>query len=509
MISFLVKWDNPEIDTIAVPENYSTIQEAIDNAEENSIIHVMSGTYNENLTITKTLSLIGENKYITIIDGGNNGTGILVQADKVTIQGFTVKNGDSATPYYYMDASNTDGIHLLHVKYCNVSDNIVEYSGHGIWLYGSSNNYVIGNNCTNNWDGIKLDQSYNNKITSNKLETNRYGIRLSSSENNYLRNNSLKENKDAIIISEDSFTNNVDSSNRLNNKPVYYWVNQSDKTVPTDAAIVILVGCNNITIQGTNLENNHYGIILSYTQNSTITNNQIKNNYYGAWLYYSNYTEIIQNNIQESGYAGAINSYFSFKNNISRNNIRDNFYGIKLTHSSYNNIIENQMEYNSNEVLAIFDGCKHNRILENTIASNRGGIWFQYPTSYSEYYYSNFNLISRNIIDSNSDWGILLQPTIQNTFSENNITNNGKGVHLNAILNEFYRNNFVNNTIQVEPHGVAIWNVASQGNYWSDYSGIDNNNDGIGDTPYVINESNQDKYPLLNPINISEILEMS
>jgi parallel beta-helix repeat protein len=114
-----------------------------------------------------------------------------------------------------------------------------------------------------------------------------------------------------------------------------------------------------------------------------------------------------------------------------------------------------------------------------------------------------------NIIDSNSDWGILLQPTIQNTFTENNITNNGKGVHLNAILNEFYRNNFVNNTIQVEPNGVAIWNVGSQGNYWSDYSGIDNNNDEIGDTPYIINESNQDKYPLMNPINISEILGIS
>ena len=167
------------------------------------------------------------------------------------------------------------------------------------------------------------------------------------------------------------------------------------------------------------------------------------------------------------------------------------------------------MEYNSNEVIAIFDGCKHNRILENVIASKGGGIWFQYPTSYSEYYYSNFNLISRNIIDSNSDWGILLQPTIQNTFTENNITNNGKGVHLNAILNEFYRNNFVNNTIQVEPNGVAIWNVGSQGNYWSDYSGIDNNNDEIGDTPYIINESNQDKYPLMNPINISEILGIS
>jgi parallel beta-helix repeat protein len=486
--------------TIIVPENYSTIQEAIDNAEENGIIYVMNGTYNENLTIKKSLSLIGENSHTTIIDGENNGTGILVQADNVTIQGFTVKNGDSPTPYHYTTASNTHGIHLLHVENCNISNNVVEYSGHGIWLYGSSNNYVFGNNCSNNWDGIKLDLSYNNQIIDNKLETNRFGMRLSSSTNNYLRNNYLNENKDSLLISG-SFLNDVDSSNRLNNKPIYFWVNQSDKTIPTDAGIVILVNCNKITIENLTLENDYYGIILSYTQNTTIMNNQIKDNYYGIWLYYSNYTQITQNELEDNGYVGAIHSHFSSNNNISNNNFRNNFYGLKLIHSSFNNISENQIETTRNEAIAIFDSCKYNNIKENNIVNNRGGIWFQNPTSHTEEKYSNYNIIVGNNIDSNTDWGILLQPTIQNTFTENNIANNGKGVHLNSIekSNEFYLNNFVNNTIQVEHYGVATWNKVSKGNYWDDYTGVDDNQDGKGDTPYIIDENNQDSYPLINP----------
>jgi len=43
----------------------------------------------------------------------------------------------------------------------------------------------------------------------------------------------------------------------------------------------------------------------------------------------------------------------------------------------------------------------------------------------------------------------------------------------------------------------------SLGNYWSDYSGVDANHDGIGDTPYMIGGKLQDNYPLMAPFNMS------
>ena len=81
--------------TLIVPENYKTIQEAVNAANPGDTIYVKAGIYYENITVDKPISLIGENNTTTIIDGNHTGIRITVTADNVRIQGFTVRNGEA------------------------------------------------------------------------------------------------------------------------------------------------------------------------------------------------------------------------------------------------------------------------------------------------------------------------------------------------------------------------------------------------------------------------------
>jgi parallel beta-helix repeat protein len=111
--------------------------------------------------------------------------------------------------------------------------------------------------------------------------------------------------------------------------------------------------------------------------------------------------------------------------------------------------------------------------------------------------------------------GILLYGASNNSVSGNNITANKYiGIYLDeSSNNRIFHNNILvlNNTAQVEvDRALNIWDngYPSGGNYWSEYNGTDiysgayqnqTGSDGIGDTPYVINENNRDNYPLMNP----------
>jgi len=124
---------------------------------------------------------------------------------------------------------------------------------------------------------------------------------------------------------------------------------------------------------------------------------------------------------------------------------------------------------------------------------------------------SSHNIISGNNV-TNNERGICLGSSSNNSVVENNITDNYRGIWLSSSSsNGIYHNNFVNNTYQIDTTGSTNdWDdgYPSGGNYWSDYNGTDfysghyqnmTRSDGIGDTPYLIDVSNQDNYPLMKP----------
>jgi nitrous oxidase accessory protein len=171
-------------------------------------------------------------------------------------------------------------------------------------------------------------------------------------------------------------------------------------------------------------------------------------------------------------------------NEISHNKITNNNDGIHFELSSDNVISDNIISSNNN---GIFLGMSGDMISGNTITNNNNGIYL---------FWSRSNVISSNIISSNNN-GIYLHSSWSNVISSNIISSNNNGIILGSDSgnNIIYHNNF-DNTHQVEIESSNLWDYNNEGNYWSDYNGTDDNQDGIGETPYIIDDNNRDNYPL-------------
>ena len=93
------------------------------------------------------------------------------------------------------------------------------------------------------------------------------------------------------------------------------------------------------------------------------------------------------------------------------------------------------------------------------------------------------------------------------TLTGNTLLSNGGGVFAWGVFNlRIFCNDFIDNnqSVDISRYLESVFfhnDTLGMGNYWSDYDGIDENEDGIGDTPYVIESTGQDDYPLMAPVN--------
>jgi len=217
-------------------------------------------------------------------------------------------------------------------------------------------------------------------------------------------------------------------------------------------------------------------------------------------------------NVEIKAFYIGIGFYWSSNNTIFRNNITANIiWGIDLYYSSNNSISENNIVADetcqSGNVGMHLQGSSNNNIAGNNITNTDIGIYL---------YYSSKSSIYGNCITANDWYGLALDYSSNNNIVGNNITNNANGIIFSESSNNtIYHNNFIDNTRQVFnwPFGTPSINTwddgyPSGGNYWSDYTSVDEKNgpnqdkqgsDGIGDTHYVIDANNQDRYPFMNP----------
>ncbi|MCW4029436.1 MAG: right-handed parallel beta-helix repeat-containing protein [Candidatus Bathyarchaeota archaeon] len=473
---------------------------------------------------------------------------VVIERDGITLEGngHTIRGNGGSIGVWLQDKSNVTIQNL----------NIVNFT-HGIrfshyapyWRSGQNPNFTISCsvescNITGNDYGISLYFASNCSVLGNYIANSTYGVDLSGS-NNVFRLNRIEENKYNFVESAE-YINDVDSSNKINSKPVYYWINQHNQIVPDDAGMVVLKNCSEIRVQNLSFSNSRCGISLYNTNNSVLIGNKLAQNYKGLELWRSHNNSIIYNHITNATFDG-IEIYHSENTTIAHNLIANNENGIYHRAEAKNEVISDNLIIN-NKHSGILGGSDYSKITHNFVVDNGGGITvgsacqvtrnnitrnsasgiiFRSNNLITDNYISKNqiglmtnngqgNIITQNSIIENDDWGSRFQGETENNliYYNNFILNNGS--ELQASIKGYWV--FDLSTISEEDHpppqhvagAYNSWDNGTVGNYWSNYhllypyaQAVENQS--FSNEPYVIDDNNKDNYPLLRPIKFNTI----
>ncbi len=452
----------------------------------------------------------------------NNGRGIgLTRTYDCTITSNTVNN-------------NSDGISLSRSDHCTATNNTCTANSNGIYLSDYSHNYTIMNNtCSNNNYGIRLKESNDGTIMNNNCSSNNnYGIYLRDTSNCTIKNNNCPLNNNGIYLARSSVctiknntcsSNNnyaiylrdtsnctiknntmyecginlyafnlgngleywnshtVETSNTVNGKPVYYYKNLADFTVPSGAGQVILANCTRIRVEDQNCSNGSTGILLGSCSGIVMVNNSCSSNiYYGINLQDSSNCTI-KNNSCENNVEG-IKLQDSSNCRIEHNSCDNNDKGIILQDSSSCTIEHNSCD-NNTEGINLQDSS-YCVVQNNTCKNNTKGIRF---------YDSNVCILTSNTFSWNNK-GVYLSRSDNNTLTKNTISENSVGIYLqqSAKDNTAHSGNIYNNSeygINATENSGFVINATN--NWWGDDFGPyhpKSNTKGKGDniTDYVL-----------------------
>jgi parallel beta-helix repeat protein len=514
----------------------------------------LSADYNSvienNITENKEFGiwLDGFHNSISANNIANNGEGIGVWPNSMYngIGGNSITNNSCGIDFDEATDNSVSGNNITANKYAGIE-----------LAYSSSNNIISGNTFTG--DGLSVQDSYKNSVENNTVN----GKPLVYLEG--AANYSLNDAGQVILVNCDSIrvenlnlsnasvgaqlwqTNNtIISGNDLTaNNYCGIWLSSSSNDSISGNSVaakskfgIWLYSSFNGSISGNNVTDNDYGIYLTGSFSNYIIGNNVTANNYGVRLDYSSSNSLAGNNMIND--SDGIDLYDSSNNNsISGNKITaNNNAGVELDSSSSNSVRGNAF---TDCGLSVLDSYKNS--VENNTVNGKPLVYLEGVTDLSvgdagqvilvncesirvenlnlsrtsigvQLWETNNTIITGNNITANSQSGIYISSSNNNTISRNNIANNTKGIVVDSSSsNEIYHNNFINNTSQVSIYyyyssSVNAWDdgYPSGGNYWSDpnnediYSGPNQNvtgSDGIGDTVYYVDYSNVDHFPLM------------
>jgi len=370
--------------TIVVPDDYPTIQQAVDNASDSDTIFVRSGTYPENIRIDKDLTLEGEDRDTTAIDGEGSGDCIRISSADVNISEFTIKNAGSGNDGVYAYSSNLnlnnatisncgdDAINFYSGKSLTLRDSIFENCGGGL-IYDYYGGYVTGNATIerniirdNSGSGLEIRISSGKSVINdnqiiNSTGTSSDGIYCSSNEVT-MENNTVKNSgADGIYLSAGNAALTNTSIDTAGNDGLHAY-------------------CQNLTINPpfTIKSARRYGI-FAYKTGLNLNNATISNCGNDAICFRDGKSLTLRDSILENCEGGLIYDYYgkyaTGNATIERNIIRDNSgSGLEIRLSSGKGAVINDNQI-INSTGTSSDGiyCSGNEVtMENNTVKNSG-----------------------------------------------------------------------------------------------------------------------------------------
>ncbi|ATU08082.1 lectin like domain-containing protein [Methanohalophilus portucalensis] len=291
--------------------DFKLIQDAVDAASPGDTIIVEPGNYTERVSFRKD--------YLTLKSSTGNSEDVRI-----------------TSPVSYSIIQNVFN-NAVFIMADNITLQDIKVTGgfYGFLAYYSNNCNIINCTFTDNGLGMVLEQSNNNQINNCTFTKNRAGLQLSNSADNYLENNSINDNS-FYTFGMDSNPNFVDTSNTVDGKPIYSLVGKSDIVIDStsDAALVHLFDCTNITIEDLESRDQKHGIYLYNTTDTHIRNYTSIQNHYGIYLDRSRDNILSNSTVNDSSKIGIYLTDSS--NNLVYNNYFHNSKNIHISADSLN-----------------------------------------------------------------------------------------------------------------------------------------------------------------------------
>lgn len=445
--------------------DYTSIQDAIDNATDGDTILVYDGTYNENLIINKSIRLIGNGSSVCHLNNSFFEYGIIITHDDVLVQGLNIRSiiggnivGCDAVRLHDItmieplagitisdvsnlslsqitisdglfglaiqngvDVSITDceinrsyfGIYVSNITNLTVSNNTLDSSSMAMIIMEMQEGLIQNNRILNASDaGFYVESCDSLNLEGNEIESSIEGVYLHQSSNISMRNNSMQDGG-LLLMGDEDFnhdSHDIDLSNTVNGQPLLYLADQVGGVFDEGYGQVVLFNCSEVTLRNQTLGGIRAGVTIHYSDNLTLQNISASDCSIGVDVYNSVDINTSDSIFQNHSYSGLV-----YTNSIRAESMNNSFLdceeGLSLYGGTWNNAHGNSFQ-NCNYGISI-NSLENGSITDNNFHEGLYGLYIVYSDNLG---LSNNNLQNLSTgVYIRSDRNMTLRDNVMNT----------------------------------------------------------------------------------------------